>query len=349
MTPALLSALLAPAWAGYGDVVDGYPSWAERELHVWTNAARVAPEEFAADYEAAGCSFDSFQPNEQVPQDILYFDMGLCEASRFHCDDMNANNHFAHESSDGTSFFDRVSRWYTEGGVGENIAYGYGNGYNTVFSGWMCSSGHRENIMRSSFNELGTGVTGTYYTQDFGGGAPNWTAPVAMGVHSPETAADDASFLVDWSDAEPPAALEVVIDGSPTSLGLLHGAAELGIYGGDASAPEAGGCHEYYFAWTDSQGETGAFPEEGSYLFGDCAGELWTAGHAGGGSSGGGDGGGGADGGGGEPTADFPFSVGADSGAPKLAGCATVPGARGAAGGLGLALLGMLGLLRRRR
>jgi hypothetical protein len=43
----------APARAGYGDVGDdGLPSAAERELHLWTNAARVDPAAFKADYNA---------------------------------------------------------------------------------------------------------------------------------------------------------------------------------------------------------------------------------------------------------------------------------------------------------
>jgi hypothetical protein len=42
----LLFASLA-AMAGYGDVdAEGYPSWAERDLHLWTNASRVDPEAF---------------------------------------------------------------------------------------------------------------------------------------------------------------------------------------------------------------------------------------------------------------------------------------------------------------
>ncbi len=355
MTPRLphrigsLSALflcvsaLAPAaaHAGYGDVVDGYPSWAERDLHIWTNAVRVAPEEFSAEYEAGGCTFDSFEPGEKLVQNILYFDAGLCEASRFHCEDMESNDHFAHESSDGTSFFDRVSRWYTEGGVGENIAYGYGDGYVTVMQGWMCSAGHRENIMRGSFNELGGGVSGTYYTQDFGGGAPNWEQPMAMGSHSPGEATDGATFLADWQDAEAPASFVVVIDGNPNALALLHGAPEQGIYSADVT-PASADCHEYYFAWTDSQGAEASFPEEGSYQYGkDCGDALWVDGHKGevGGTPDGGD-----DGDGGtEPTADFPFagSEGTEGESPKLVGCASAAlGSSGVLALLGLAMVG---------
>ena len=42
------------AIAGYGDVSeDGYPSWAERDVHIWTNMMRVDPEEFL-DQETTG-------------------------------------------------------------------------------------------------------------------------------------------------------------------------------------------------------------------------------------------------------------------------------------------------------
>ncbi len=68
MTTALASILMIlPAMAGYGDVDEfGLPSWAERDVHIWTNAVRVDPEAFSADYEAGGCSFDSFLPAEKV-------------------------------------------------------------------------------------------------------------------------------------------------------------------------------------------------------------------------------------------------------------------------------------------
>jgi hypothetical protein len=56
--------------------------------------------------------------------------------------------------------------------VGENIAYGYSTP-SAVMNGWMNSSGHRANILNSSFRVIGVSAAATsngtlYWTQDFG-------------------------------------------------------------------------------------------------------------------------------------------------------------------------------------
>lgn len=265
MTALVLAAALSPALAGYGDVVAGYPNAQERALHLWTNAARVAPGEFEAYYD---CSMDAWQDYEKQAQQPIPMDYDLVEAARYHSDDMKTNNHFAHESSDGTSFAERMSRFYDNGFIGENIAAGYPDEFDAVFGGWMCSDGHRANIMLPDWVELGTGVVGTYYTQDFGGGAPDTDAPVKMGTHWPMSALADAELLVDWVDAEPPGRLLAIVDGRALPTSLAHGAAEMGIYLAEVEHDNAG-CHSYYFFWEDAAGETGTFPEEGSYLYGE--------------------------------------------------------------------------------
>ena len=326
-TTLLTSILLwgSAAQAGYGDVgEDGLPSAGERELHLWTNAARVDPEAFAEDYKAGGCSFDDdFSADEQTPKLPVYWDHGLNDAARFHSEDMESTGNFAHESSDGTSFGDRLARFYDSGWIGENIAYGYGDNYAVVFTGWMCStSGHRANIMSGDWNELGTGVVGTYYTQDFGNGSADSEGAVAMGAHSPLSATEGATFRADWQDAAAPARLEVVLDGAPTALTLEYGTDEAGIFVGEAT-PEAGDCHAYWFRWETASGETGAFPETGSYVYGaDCPEDNgWRAEQA---LIGGADGG---DGGGGEGDPDFTGLGALDDGeTPKLVGCAAAAG-----------------------
>jgi uncharacterized protein (TIGR03382 family) len=343
----MISLLLiaAPALAGYGDVVDGLPSWEERDLHLWTNAVRVDPEAFEAEYQAAGCGLADFKPGEDTPKGLLYYDHDLNDASRVHCEDMRDNNHFAHESSDGTSFFDRVAKYYTETSfVGENIAYGYSDGYVAVTQGWMCSSGHRENIMRPEFTELGTGVASTYYTQDFAAGSPNWEAPVAMGAHSPRTATDEATFRVDWQHAEAPAQIAVVVDGEAWPMELEFGVAEQGVYVADAS-PDAIDCHQYWFSWKTAEGKLGGFPETGSYTYGQDCSVDWVEGQKGGGAgAGGGDGAEEVP----EPDYDFPLATAGDvDGDPKLIGCSSAPGVP-AAGLLG-ALAALAGGRRRRR
>jgi uncharacterized protein YkwD len=56
--------------------------------------------------------------------------------------------------------------------LGENVAFNYPDA-NSVMTAWMNSSGHRENILNSSYTEIGVGVAydsqgEPYFTQDFG-------------------------------------------------------------------------------------------------------------------------------------------------------------------------------------
>lgn len=268
----LYTLLLQTAWAGYGVINDGYPNWGERSLHRWTNAVRVDPLAFEDEYP---CSISSFSESERTAQSLLYYDYNLNDAGRFHTQDMVDNGFFSHSSSDGTSFFERVSRFYGESGyVGENIASGYGDTYAAVMYGWMCSSGHRENIMRPDFDELGTGVIGTMYTQDFADGVIDTKSPIAMGLHDPELPGATVGFMADWEDRKADT-LEVVLDGRPIPLTLAYGTERLGMF--QVSDQEVGlGCHSYWFRWTIDD-RSGSYPEVGSYLFGgDCGGEAWT-------------------------------------------------------------------------
>src|SRR5687768_7407570 len=110
--------------AGYGDPEDGRPSPVEREMLTWVNAARVDPEAFEGDYEAGGCSLDAFTDDERTPKAPLRWSADLGEAARFHSDDMDENDWFDHASSDGTSFWARLARYY-QGPAGENIFQGH--------------------------------------------------------------------------------------------------------------------------------------------------------------------------------------------------------------------------------
>ena len=179
-----------PAMAGYGDISsDGYPSWAERDVHLWTNIVRVDPDAFFGPESPVqhACDIDDFVGDEAIPKAPHYYEFDLNDSGRFHSQDMYDNDHFDHSSSDGTSFGERIARFYTESGyVGENIAVGYPTAESVLLDGWMCSSGHRANIMNGDYNELGVGVVTNYYTQNFAAGLIQTTSPIAMGNHAPE-------------------------------------------------------------------------------------------------------------------------------------------------------------------
>ena len=91
---------------------------------------------------------------------------------------MATNNYFEHESLDGREVSDRAeAQGYDYRTVGENIAVGQRD-VAEVMQGWMDSPGHRENILRTEYTHLGSGVaTGDfkgqrsiYWTQNFGAG-----------------------------------------------------------------------------------------------------------------------------------------------------------------------------------
>ena len=187
--------LISLALAGYGDAIGGLPTHAEREMHLWSNLVRVDPLAFQDDYP---CSFSSFTSTEQTPKPPLLWHDGLNEVAHDHSVDMNTYDYFDHDSRDGTSWSSRVGAHYPSGAIGENIAMGYGSVYSAVIDGWMCSSGHRANLMSTSWDELGTGVDGSYYTQDFGAREVT-PRPIAMGVHLPASPGPDVVLAAEES------------------------------------------------------------------------------------------------------------------------------------------------------
>jgi PKD repeat protein len=105
----------------------------------------------------------------------LSWDTELHDAARGHSVDMATNNYFSHTSQDGRTFSDRIqAAGYQYNTAGENIAAGYSTP-EAAMNGWMNSSGHRANILNSSYCDLGVGYaydSGStydhYWTQDFG-------------------------------------------------------------------------------------------------------------------------------------------------------------------------------------
>ncbi len=90
-----------------------------------------------------------------------------------HCQDMIDRNYFAHESPEGQGPSDRAdAAGYHWTWIGENIAEGYSTA-SEVMTGWMNSPGHKANILRPQFTELGVGIRQAgngqlYWAQEFG-------------------------------------------------------------------------------------------------------------------------------------------------------------------------------------
>ena len=109
----------------------------------------------------------------------------LQRASQLHSEDMARRNFFDHDNPDGAdpggrmelAGYPRVGTW-----VGENLYWGEGDEATPVraVEGWMDSPGHKANILRPEFAEVGVGVaydapisvsrsSSAVYTTDFGG------------------------------------------------------------------------------------------------------------------------------------------------------------------------------------
>jgi uncharacterized protein YkwD len=112
----------------------------------------------------------------------------LAAASLAHSQDMVRQRYFEHTSPDGRSVGDRLRAiGYSRGvsaSAGENIAYGFGATATpaAIVRIWMNSPGHRADILRAAFTEIGIGIAigapelpaekqadSATYTTDFGG------------------------------------------------------------------------------------------------------------------------------------------------------------------------------------
>jgi len=82
----------------------------------------------------------------------------LNNAAQAHADDMVQNNYFSHTGRDGSSPADRAVRaGYGSRWTGENIAGGT-RSPSQVFSMWMGSTGHRQNILNPAWKSAGIGL-----------------------------------------------------------------------------------------------------------------------------------------------------------------------------------------------
>lgn len=96
-------------------------------------------------------------------------DWELSRVARYKSQDMKDNNYFSHTSPVYGSPFDMIKNFgLSYRTAGENIAKGQRTPKDVV-NAWMNSSGHRKNILNSSFKKIGVGYVegGNYWTQMF--------------------------------------------------------------------------------------------------------------------------------------------------------------------------------------
>lgn len=100
----------------------------------------------------------------------------LRRAARRHATDMAEHEFFAHEAPDGSDPHQRIRRaGYRDARLtGENLAKGEreAGAPSAIVDGWMHSPGHRANILRPGFEEIGVAIAEdgdtAYYVTTFG-------------------------------------------------------------------------------------------------------------------------------------------------------------------------------------
>jgi len=104
-----------------------------------------------------------------------------------HSRSMATYGFFAHESRDGTSFAQRVKRFYAPRAgtwtVGENLAMFAGSPPTAaaIVRAWMASPGHRANLLRGLFREAGLAIVFNPAAGGVFGGEATWVVTLDLG------------------------------------------------------------------------------------------------------------------------------------------------------------------------
>lgn len=116
----------------------------------------------------------------------LTWNAKLAEEAMAKAKDMIAKQYFAHKSPDGINVSDLANiHGYSFSLVGENLALGDFKNSADVMDGWMNSPGHRANILKKAYTEIGVAaILGPYQgrqvwyaVQEFGRPSPDCPSP----------------------------------------------------------------------------------------------------------------------------------------------------------------------------
>ena len=112
----------------------------------------------------------------------------LRRAADTHSQELLEAGVFTHDSPDGTSFSDRLQRFYPQRShvwsVGENLLMSGPSEPSSaeVVAAWMKSAGHRANLLNPRWRELGVGARFSSAAGGEFGGQPTWIVTLDLGA-----------------------------------------------------------------------------------------------------------------------------------------------------------------------
>jgi uncharacterized YkwD family protein len=125
-------------------------------------SAQLSKSEFAAEVVKLVNNERSQQGLKPLTSNAKLTEVALAKAK-----DMSTNNYFSHTSPTYGSPFDMMTKFgvtYTY--AGENIAMGQQTPQE-VMKSWMNSQGHRENILKPEYTQIGVAYYNGYWVQEF--------------------------------------------------------------------------------------------------------------------------------------------------------------------------------------
>jgi hypothetical protein len=292
-------AMLASSAYGDGEAVNGFPNWAERVMHEWTNRARCDPQ-----VEMAACGTACGDGACYMPQPPVPWNEDLNHSARFHSDEMAAQGYFAHDSictlvsnidtsypgsctgaascacvggatgcgSTGCTTWNARIDLFGGGARGEIIASSTDPDaafYQWLFEPYSSSAcgyaqgpptnGHRWNILMNG-PAIGYGAGAGASVGDFGGSGA--TGKLASGSHYPRSAATVDAWA-NWYDTAGPKSALIDVDGTCSVMALARGSTTNGAYH-LAVTGVGSGCHRYVFVFHDSADNVVTYPTTGS-------------------------------------------------------------------------------------
>lgn len=133
---------------------------------LWTSPAKVL------DYATGVDSVSLLQGtnNERIQQGLgaLALNNTLSQAAQSKANDMAARNYWSHTTPDGIEPWQFMSSaGYSYALAGENLAYGFATSSDAI-AGWMNSPGHRANILKAGYQDVGFGIANAASYQNSG-------------------------------------------------------------------------------------------------------------------------------------------------------------------------------------
>ena len=132
---------------------------------LFSSVLRAEPVESTALVTSAVLEANQIRHQFSLP--FLAVDPLLTAIAQRQAEDMQRRQYFSHETPEGLSPFDRMERAGIHyRAAAENIAEGVADSHR-VFSLWLASPGHRQNLLNKLYSRQGIGFAGGFWVHDF--------------------------------------------------------------------------------------------------------------------------------------------------------------------------------------